>query len=398
LTLKTKNGTIALKMFINHTSKQVTAKIVYYGTGLSGKTTNLQYIYSITNPKSRGELVSMETDIERTLFFDLLPLEVGSINGYQTKFQLYTVPGQIFYDSTRKIVLKGADGIVFVGDSQELMAHGNIESFENLKKNLIDQNIDINKIPLVIQYNKRDLKNIASVESLNRSINHLNVPFFEAVAINGKGVIETLRSISTLTLAKIKREIDSSMLADKTINKVSFDTDKSNQIMSIEDIPQKRISVDNIEDLELQIEVETDSKEYNIEKMQEEEKILNLEKTQEVHPASEVPIRVPVIKQENNIVSPKSEIPKIQKKIQPETKSPSKKLDSLKKGLFSKDNLKLLNSLEDNSRKTIIKKIKFDDINNTIEIKDSNANLLESINLSISPKTKKVTLIIDVKR
>jgi len=386
-------------MFINHTSKQVTAKIVYYGTGLSGKTTNLQYIYSITNPKSRGELVSMETDIERTLFFDLLPLEVGSINGYQTKFQLYTVPGQIFYDSTRKIVLKGADGIVFVGDSQELMAHGNIESFENLKKNLIEQNIDINKIPLVIQYNKRDLKNIVSVESLNRSINHLNVPFFEAVAINGKGVIETLRSISTLTLAKIKREIDSSMLADKTINKVSFDTDKSNQIMSIEDIPQKRISVDKIEDLELQIEVETDSKEYNIEKMREEEKILNLEKAQEVPPTpAEVTVRVPIVKQENNIVSPKSEIPKIQKKIQPEVKPPSKKLDSLKKGLFSKDSLKLLSSLEDNSRKTIIKKIKFDDINNTIEIRDSNANLLESINLNIGPKTKKITLIIDVKR
>ncbi len=398
-------------MFINHTSKQVTAKIVYYGTGLSGKTTNLQYIYSITNPKSRGELVSMETDIERTLFFDLLPLEVGSINGYQTKFQLYTVPGQIFYDATRKIVLKGADGIVFVGDSQDLMANGNIESFENLKKNLIEQNIDINKIPLVIQYNKRDLKNIASIESLNKSINHLNVPFFEAVAVNGKGVIETLRSISTLTLAKIKREIDFSMLGDKTIiNKVSFDTDKSNQIMSIEDIPQKRISVDKIEDLELQIEVETDSKEYNIEKMQEEERILNLKKEQQVPQTPKVPIKVPIkvpvkvpVKQESNIVSPKTkpETPKTQTKVQPKTKNknkqPSAKVHSIKKKI-STDSLKLLNSLEDNSRKTIIKKIKFKDVNNTIEIRDSNANLLESINLSINQKTKKITLIIDVKR
>ena len=121
-------------MLINHTSKQVTAKIVYYGTGLGGKTTNLQYIFSVTNPRTRGELVCMETEIERTLFFDLLPINVGLVKGYQTKFQLYTVPGQVFYDSTRKLVLKGADGIVFVADSQELMEQANLESFDNLKK------------------------------------------------------------------------------------------------------------------------------------------------------------------------------------------------------------------------------------------------------------------------
>ena len=127
-------------MFINHSSKEVTAKIVYYGTGLSGKTTNLQYIFSITNPQSRGELVSVETEIERTLFFDLLPINVGLIKGYFTKFQLYTVPGQIFYNSTRKMVLKGADGIVFVADSQEAMEDANIESFDNLKVNLAEDN------------------------------------------------------------------------------------------------------------------------------------------------------------------------------------------------------------------------------------------------------------------
>jgi GTPase SAR1 family protein len=130
-------------MLINHTSKQVTAKIVYYGTGLGGKTTNLQYIFSVTNPRTRGELVSMETEIERTLFFDLLPINVGLLKGYQTKFQLYTVPGQVFYDSTRKLVLKGADGIVFVADSQELMEQANLESFENLKNNLIFHNQNI---------------------------------------------------------------------------------------------------------------------------------------------------------------------------------------------------------------------------------------------------------------
>ena len=123
-------------MLINHTSKQVTAKIVYYGTGLGGKTTNLQYIYSVTNPRTRGELVCMETEIERTLFFDLLPINVGLVKGYETKFQLYTVPGQVFYDSTRKLVLKGADGIVFVADSQELMEQANRESFDNLAENL----------------------------------------------------------------------------------------------------------------------------------------------------------------------------------------------------------------------------------------------------------------------
>ncbi len=335
-------------MFINHTSKQVTAKIVYYGTGLSGKTTNLQYIYSITNPRSRGELISMETDIERTLFFDLLPLNVGSINGYETKFQLYTVPGQIFYDSTRKIVLKGVDGIVFVGDSQELMAQGNIDSFENLKINLIEQGIDVNKIPIIIQYNKRDLKNILSIDQLNSNINYLNFPFFEAVATKGEGVINTLKSISSLTLTKIKQEIDSSYQENIKPPVINFDTDNKKKIKHIEDIPQKIINVDNIEDLELQIDIESDSKSHNI----------------------------PNITAFNK------------------TKSPVEK----KNDIFSKKSLKILNALNDNTRKTIIKKIKFDDTKNFIKISNSNSETIDSFELDLDENTKKITIIIDVEK
>jgi mutual gliding-motility protein MglA len=236
-------------MFINHSSKEVTAKVVYYGPGLSGKTTNLQYIFSITNPKTRGELISIETEIERTLFFDLLPINVGLINGYQAKFQLYTVPGQVFYDSTRKLVLKGADGIVFVADSQELMKTANLESLENLKKNLFAHKLDINDIPLVVQYNKRDLNNTLPTEDLNRLVNsQLKRPYFNAVAIEGDGVIETLRAISSLILTKIKNLLDHN--GEESSPKspaVAFDTDKKYKIFDQDNVPLKKIQADNLE-------------------------------------------------------------------------------------------------------------------------------------------------------
>ena len=198
-------------MFINHTAREVTAKIVYYGPGLSGKTTNLQYIFSITNEKTRGKLVSIETNIERTLFFDLLPINVGLIKGYRAKFQLYTVPGQVFYNSTRKMVLKGVDGIVFVADSQTLMEQSNIDSYKNLQQNLSEYNRNIDDIPFVIQYNKRDLSHIFSLDNLNTKLNPDNkYEYFESIAIEGKGVIETLRKITGLTLLMIKESIDSS--------------------------------------------------------------------------------------------------------------------------------------------------------------------------------------------
>lgn len=243
-------------MFINHTSKQVNAKIVYYGPGLSGKTSNLQYIFSITNPKSRGELVSIETEIERTLFFDLLPINVGLINGYQTKFQLYTVPGQIFYDSTRKLVLKGADGIVFVVDSQELMEQANLDSFSNLEKNLADQKQKIKDIPLVIQYNKRDLKSVLPVDRLNEKINRYNSPFFEAVATRGNGVIETLREISSLTLIRIREVIESSK-TPKGVTRptINFDTDPNHRILTKEELPLRKINVEAQENATIEAQI-----------------------------------------------------------------------------------------------------------------------------------------------
>ncbi len=193
-------------VFINTATRQITAKVVYYGPGLSGKTTNLEWIYKHTDARTRGEMVSLETETDRTLFFDLLPLEVGVIGGFRTRFQLYTVPGQVFYNSTRKLVLRGVDGIVFVADSQQTMMAKNIESLQNLYDNLQEIGIDPTEIPMVFQYNKRDLKNLSSVEELNQQLNPNQAPYFEAVAIEGVGVFETLKAIARLTLASIRRK------------------------------------------------------------------------------------------------------------------------------------------------------------------------------------------------
>jgi len=194
-------------VFINYSTKEISVKIVYYGPGLSGKTTNLQYIYKKTDKSFRGELVSLDTDTERTLFFDLLPMEVGKIRGFTTKLQLYTVPGQVHYNTTRKLVLKGVDGIVFVVDSQEPLLEANIQNYKNMLENLEFNNILIDKIPLVFQFNKRDLNNILPVEELNKRLNPSNKTYFEAVAVKGKGVLETLREITRLTLHSVKEEV-----------------------------------------------------------------------------------------------------------------------------------------------------------------------------------------------
>lgn len=192
-------------VFFNWATMQMAAKIVYYGPGLCGKTTNLSYIYAKTAPNSRGEMVSLETETDRTLFFDLLPLEVGKVGGFRTRLQLYTVPGQVFYNTTRKLVLKGVDGIVFVADSQRPMADANLESFNNLKENLQELGIDFASVPLVLQYNKRDLKNILSVDELNATLNPGGrYQYFEAVATQGVGVFETLKAITKLTLKTLR--------------------------------------------------------------------------------------------------------------------------------------------------------------------------------------------------
>jgi signal recognition particle receptor subunit beta len=192
-------------VFFNYATMQMAAKIVYYGPGLCGKTTNLHVIYGRTAPTSRGEMVCLETETDRTLFFDLLPLDVGVIGGFKTRLQLYTVPGQVFYNTTRKLVLKGVDGIVFVADSQRPMKDPNVESLRNLRENLAEIGVSLDATPRVFQYNKRDLVNILTLDELNGSLNPGgDVEWYEASATNGTGVFETLKAISKLTLRSLK--------------------------------------------------------------------------------------------------------------------------------------------------------------------------------------------------
>jgi signal recognition particle receptor subunit beta len=191
--------------FINYSSREINCKIVYYGPGLCGKTTNLQYVYAKTNPEAKGKMISLATETERTLFFDFLPLSLGEIRGFKTRFHLYTVPGQVFYDASRKLILKGVDGVVFVADSQIERMEANLESVENLRVNLAEQGYDLAKIPYVVQYNKRDLPNIATVEELHRLINPANVPEYQAVAPTGVGVFDTLKAVAKLVLTELKK-------------------------------------------------------------------------------------------------------------------------------------------------------------------------------------------------
>jgi len=191
--------------FINYSSREINCKIVYYGPGLCGKTTNLQYIYKRMTPETRGKMISLATETERTLFFDFLPLSLGEVRGFKTRFHLYTVPGQVFYDASRKLILKGVDGVVFVADSQIERMEANLESVENLRTNLAEQGYDLDRIPYVVQYNKRDLPNIASVEELRRLLNPRAVPEYQAVAPTGVGVFDTLKAVAKLVLTELKR-------------------------------------------------------------------------------------------------------------------------------------------------------------------------------------------------
>ena len=192
-------------VFFNYATMQMAAKIVYYGPGLCGKTTNLHHIYTKTSPQSRGEMVSLETETDRTLFFDLLPIDVGVIGGFKTRLQLYTIPGQVFYNTTRKLVLKGVDGIVFVADSQKAMLDANLESFKNLRENLAEIGLSIDEIPLVLQLNKRDLPNIMPTDALAKELRRKNEPVLEAIAFQGVGVFDTLKEIAKQVLTELKQ-------------------------------------------------------------------------------------------------------------------------------------------------------------------------------------------------
>ena len=191
--------------FINYSAKEINCKIVYYGPGLCGKTTTLQYIYNRTNPAARGKMISLATETERTLFFDFLPLALGEIRGFKTRFHLYTTPGQVFYDASRKLILKGVDGVVFVVDSQVDRVEANLESLDNLEDNLREQGYELDSIPFAIQYNKRDLPNIATLDDLRAMFNDRGVPDFEACAPKGEGVFDTLKAIAKQVLIELKK-------------------------------------------------------------------------------------------------------------------------------------------------------------------------------------------------
>ena len=340
-------------MFINHAAKQVTAKIVYYGPGLSGKTSNLQYIFSVTNPKSRGELVSIETDIERTLFFDLLPINVGLIKGYQAKFQLYTVPGQIFYDATRKLVLKGVDGIVFVADSQELMSQANEQSLENLKVNLAANGKRFEEMPIVFQFNKRDLGGITSITDLNRYLNPGRTPYFEAVAKTGKGVIETLREISgkTLTLIKASIEARTDLKAASSVA-VQFDTNRSQKIIEKEALPVRTVAIENLEELKQEPMVEC-------------------------APPSPVETRELPIPHSRSTADSTGD----------------NTLESIREMAS-----RFLGEEEDKSRITLIQKLPVSGSHLSVDIRNGDSGIMQSIELPIEPETRKVTLVFDLKR
>lgn len=191
--------------FINYSSREINCKIVYYGPGLCGKTTNLQYIYKKTNPDQKGKLISLATETERTLFFDFLPLALGDIKGFRVRFHLYTVPGQVFYAASRKLILKGVDGVVFVADSQIERMEANMESLEDLRINLAEQGYELEKLPFVIQYNKRDLPNVAPVEQMDTILNPNGIQYYEGVAMTGRGVFETLKSVARQVLFELKK-------------------------------------------------------------------------------------------------------------------------------------------------------------------------------------------------
>ena len=191
--------------FINYAAREINVKIVFYGPGLCGKTTNLQYIFEKSSPQQKGKLISLATETDRTLFFDFLPLDLGSVRGFKTRFHLYTVPGQVFYDASRKLILKGVDGVVFVADSQEARMDANEESMHNLGENLRENGFEIKNIPYVLQFNKRDLPTAVPVDDLYRLLNFKGEPTFEAVATQGMGVFETLKAVAKQVLYELRR-------------------------------------------------------------------------------------------------------------------------------------------------------------------------------------------------
>lgn len=245
--------------FINHATKNLAIKIVYYGPGLSGKTTNLRYLYFKLDPSSRGDLICLETETERTFFFDLLPIKAGLIGDFRIHIQLLTVPGQVFYEASRKSVLKGADGLVFVADSQIPLLDANLESFDGMRKNLLDYDMDLNLMPLVFQYNKRDLDSLIPVETFNNLLNPNGLPYLEASAINGVGVIETLREIIKLTIPPVSKKVFEKEEERKEDVEEKKEPKKKKEVKfafsgKVTPVTLKKIKIESEEDIEEEIE------------------------------------------------------------------------------------------------------------------------------------------------
>jgi len=247
--------------FINHATKNLAIKIVYYGPGLSGKTTNLRYLYFKLDPASRGELICLETETERTYFFDLLPVKAGLIGDFKIHIQLFTVPGQVFYEASRKSVLKGADGLVFIADSQIPLLDANLESFDGMRKNLLDHDMDLNLIPLVFQYNKRDLDSLIPVETFNNLLNPNGLPYIEASAINGVGVVETLREIVKLTIPPVSKKVFEKEEEEKKeeVEKEEEPKKKKKEVEfafsgKVTPVTLKKIKIESKEDIDEEIE------------------------------------------------------------------------------------------------------------------------------------------------
>lgn len=226
-------------VLINYATKEIVAKIVYYGPGLCGKTTNLQQIYAKLNPKKRGKMIALATEADRTLFFDFLPVELGVVQGFKVRFQLYTVPGQVYYSATRRLVLKGADAVVFVADSQADVVSKNIESLDDMKQNLLENDLDPSSIPVVFQYNKRDLDNVVDIWLLEKKLNYRQAPYFEATAIDGTGVMETFKEVTNLLIRDLKRK--HSMMNTDTIRELPPDIFKPKEEKPVEEVPLEAV-------------------------------------------------------------------------------------------------------------------------------------------------------------
>jgi signal recognition particle receptor subunit beta len=270
---------------INYAFREICCKIVYYGPGLSGKTTNLIYIHKKAPPQTKGELISLATDADRTLYFDFLPIDIGPVQGFATKFQLYTVPGQVYYNATRKLVLRGVDGLIFVADSQAAKLEENIESMNNLIENLEEYGYVLEELPMIIQYNKRDLEEVSSLEELEKCLNPRGLPYFEAVAVKGIGVFDTLKAISKLVLEKArgksepeeKKELVSVSAESKSSVMPSTEKEeleKKPYAPAREAIPEAPLGKDSFEEVERDLEQpeKTFRVEEELEKSREREK------------------------------------------------------------------------------------------------------------------------------